>query len=96
MEQFKQKSLENQRRNQERMHQFQLEWGEQGNKRRDLRDGMSKISTLGKLRIRQLLQPGGEFDLGQRAVIERLDSVRVLDDFGQALGNDLSVAALDG
>ncbi len=73
-EESKQKRAEFQQRAVERRKQFDADWGERGQKRRELLESIQRIANLGKHSIRTPLQPGGEFERPFRARIEGVGS----------------------
>jgi ribosome biogenesis GTPase A len=73
-EESKQKRAEYQKRALERRQQFEADWGERGQKRRELLDSIRQIAALGKQWIRTALQPGGDFERHFRARIEAVAS----------------------
>jgi hypothetical protein len=71
-EESKQKRAEFQQRALERRKQFEADWGDRGQKRRELLESIQKIAALGKQSIRNALQPGGDIENLFRARIEEL------------------------
>src|SRR5262249_27993358 len=72
LEQSGQKQSEAQQRAVQRKQQFDADWGKGGQKRRELLAAIQKAIALGKGRMRQALQPGGEIE----AVFQpRIDAV---------------------
>ena len=94
LEESKQKRAEFQQRSQERRRQFDADWGERGQKRRDLLDSIQKIAVLGKQRLRQGLQPGGDVETTLRTRIEQLASAAELEQLLKALPQEVEVQAL--
>ena len=70
LEESKQKRLENQQRALECRKQFDADWGERGQKRRDLLENLHNTAALAKRDFLQALQPGGAIETSQRVKIE--------------------------
>src|SRR5205807_2592673 len=85
MEETKQKRAEFQQRSQEQRRQFDADWGERGQKRRELLESIQKIAVLGKQRIRQGLQPGGDLETHFRTRIEQLSSAADIEQMLKSL-----------
>jgi GTP-binding protein EngB required for normal cell division len=73
-EESKQKRAEFQQRAMERRKQFEADWGERGQKRRELLENIQKIAALGKQSLRNALQPGGDLERQFRSRIQALGS----------------------
>jgi GTPase SAR1 family protein len=95
VEESQQQRAELQRRLQQRKQQFDADWSERGQKRRELLDGVRKAATLAKTRMRQALQSGGPVEAAQLARINASAAVAELSQLGQTLGGDIVAAACE-
>ena len=85
VEESREKRAETQRLALERRRQFDADWGERGQKRRELLEKIQKISLLGKQHMRQLLQPDGDIGSKQQAMIDGLLSLEAVSQHAQTL-----------
>ncbi len=90
----KQKRAEFQQRAAERRQRFEADWGERGQKRRELLESIQRIAGLGKQSIRTALQPGGDFDRPLRARIEALGSSAQREQLLASLPREIEARAL--
>jgi GTPase SAR1 family protein len=75
-EESKQKRAEFQQRALGRRKRFEADWGEHGQKRRELLENVRRFTTIGKTRIRNALQPGGDIEMHFRSRINELTSTQ--------------------
>jgi GTP-binding protein EngB required for normal cell division len=71
-EESKQKRAEFQQQAMERRKQFEADWGERGQKRRELLENIHTFADLGKRMIRNALSPGGDLERHFRSRINHL------------------------
>jgi hypothetical protein len=91
----KQKRAEFQQRAMERRKQFEADWGERGQKRRELLESIQRIAALGKQSIRNALQPGGDLERHFRSRIEVLTSAADSAELLRTLPQEVEVHALN-
>jgi hypothetical protein len=94
MEESKQKRAEFQQRAQERRRQFEADWGERGQKHRDLLENIHKIAALGKQCIRQGLQSGGDIETHFRTQIDQLASAARIEEILKSLPQEVEAQTL--
>jgi tRNA U34 5-carboxymethylaminomethyl modifying GTPase MnmE/TrmE len=96
VEESRQKRAASQQRATEQRKQFESDWGERGQKRRELLEGIQRAATLAKQGFRQRLQPGGSIEADQRERIDALQSVEDARRYGEALGERVASEASTG
>jgi GTPase SAR1 family protein len=79
----------------QRKQQFEAEWGERGQKRNELREGIRRAITMGKQGFTQALQPGGDIATAQEARIDALKTVQEANQFGEAMAGEV-ISAVAG
>ena len=94
LEESRQKRAEHQQQAKECHKQFDADWGERGQKRRELLESLGKASVLAKQDFRQALQPGGVIEGSQRAKIESLRCVDEAKQYAESLPVQVQEAAL--
>lgn len=72
---------------------FDEEWGERGQKRRQLSDDIGKVIEVARQDFRQALSVGGQIESGQRRRIEALASVEGVQRHGEAVSAEVLNAA---
>jgi GTP-binding protein EngB required for normal cell division len=82
-----------QQRAMERRKQFEADWGERGQKRRELLESIQRIAALGKQSIRNAFQPGGDLERHFRAQIETLGSAEERQRLLQSLPQEVEARA---
>jgi hypothetical protein len=87
VEESKQKRAQAQQQVQQRQQQFDADWGASGPKRRQVRAGLQREAALGKQRVRQVLQPGGEIEQPLQGRIDALTSLDEAQDLNARLGD---------
>ncbi|MHB1425542.1 MAG: hypothetical protein ACYC3I_20430 [Gemmataceae bacterium] len=95
LEESKQKRLESQQRALECRKQFDADWGERGQKRRELLEEFRKVVALGKQSLRQELMPGGEIERRLRSCIEALANMQQAEQFARSLNQEIVSQAGD-
>lgn len=95
LEESKQKRAETQQRALECRKQFDADWGERGQKRRELLENLHNAATLAKRDFLQALQPGGTIETSQRANIESLRSLEEANHYAEILHVQVQEAALE-
>ena len=93
-DQSREEAAEAQRLATERRRQFEAEWGERGQKRRDLLDSIQKEINLGRLRIRHALQQGGDLENQFRFQIETLTEIAQAERLAKTLPEEVRSAAM--
>jgi GTP-binding protein EngB required for normal cell division len=94
-EESKQKRSENQQRALECRKQFDADWGERGQQRRDLLESLHNAAALAKRDFLQALQPGGAIESNQRATIEALSSLDEAKQYANGMAVQVQEAALE-
>ena len=94
-EESKQKRLALQQQALERRKQFEADWGERGQHRRDLLESIQKIIALGKQAIRNGFQPGGDLERRFRDRIEALESAEERQRLMQSLPQEVEAQAFE-
>jgi GTPase SAR1 family protein len=94
IEESRHRQAEFQQQAAQRKQQFEADWGERGEKYRELMEGIRRTGMLGKTRMNQLLRPGGEIPAAMQARIDvaatlgleaaRAVGGRLADQFGAA------------
>jgi predicted GTPase len=78
-----------------RWRQFQADWGEQGQQRQALQQGIRRVTALSKQGFREALAPGGSVMRAQEARIEALQSLEEVNQLGETLGGEVAAAVTD-
>jgi GTPase SAR1 family protein len=73
----------------QRKQQFEQEWGEKGQRRREALEGIRDIISIAKQNFRQALQAGGGIETQQRETIQRLRSFNEMEVFQRQLGGNV-------
>jgi GTP-binding protein EngB required for normal cell division len=92
-EESKGKRAESQQLAAERRRRFEAEWGERGQRRRELLEGIQKACALARQEFRQALQPGGRLEAVHRDKIESLQSMEEAKRYGEVLSGQVVDAA---
>jgi GTPase SAR1 family protein len=78
----------------QRKEQFLNDWGERGQKRRELKEGIRKVASLGKAHIGQFLGRGGDLEVSLQNKVAAADSFDALRSVVDRLGNDAAARAM--
>lgn len=92
-EESKQKRAELQQGLARRKQAFEEEWGEKGQKRREVLDRTQDVINIAKQNFRQALQPGGSLESAQRDRIQGLRSFPDMEAYQRRLGTELAATA---
>ena len=77
-----------------RKEQFLNDWGERGQKRRELKEGIKKVAVLGKAHINQFLSRGGEIEASLQNQVAAADSFDALRSVAGRLSSDAAARAM--
>ena len=92
-EESKQKRAELRQNLTVRKQQFEREWEEKGEKRKDALDGIRDVINIAKQNFHQALQPDGFIETQQRENIQQLHSLNEMETFQRQLGANVSSMA---
>jgi GTPase SAR1 family protein len=95
VEETKQKRAELHERVTEQKQEFELEWGERGQKRQRLLGEIRNISGVAKKNFIQTLAPHGPIDFQQLELIEALTTLEAVQQRGQAISGEVIGAATE-
>ncbi|MDY3563786.1 dynamin family protein [Gemmata sp. JC673] len=90
----KQKRDAFQRQLAERKDTFLNDWGDRGRKRRELREGVKRLASLGKAQISQFLSRGGELETLLQNSITAADSPEALRAVADRISSDAGARAM--
>src|SRR5215207_2417329 len=79
----------------DRIRQFEIDWGPQGQKRRELAEGIRRIIAQGKGSILEAVRPGGLIDAAGRARIQATGSAEDAEELARTMPGEVSARALD-
>lgn len=91
----KQKQTELQQVATESKRRFDTEWGIQGQKYRELREGLQRAVSVGKQSFANVMQPGGDIELAQKAKIDEVKSLKQANQVAEELPGDIITAAVN-
>jgi GTPase SAR1 family protein len=94
LEESKQQREDIQRQLGQRKEQFLNDWGERGQKRRELKEGIKKVATLGKAHISQYLARGGDLEASLQSKVAAADSLDALRSVADRLASDAAARAM--
>ena len=77
-----------------RREQFLEDWGERGKKRRELREGVQKVASLGKTQFNQFLARSGELESNLQSQVMAADSLESLRALADRLPSDAAARAM--
>lgn len=95
VEESGQKRAEMQRLAAERQQRFQADWGERGQKRMALAEGIRRVVSAGKESITQALEHGGAIGEAQREKIYGLTSLEEARERDEAIPGEVKAAAIE-
>lgn len=90
----KQKRDEFQRQLADRKDNFLNDWGDRGRKRRELREGVKRLASLGKAQISQFLSRGGELETSLQNAVAAAESVEALRAVADRVSSDAGARAM--
>ena len=90
----KQKQEELQKVAVEAKRQFDAEWGPQGQKSRELKEGLQRAVAVGKKSFANALQPGSDIELAQKAKIDAITSLTDANQVRQEMPGEVIAAAM--
>ncbi|HET6261923.1 MAG TPA: hypothetical protein VFG99_06750, partial [Chloroflexia bacterium] len=74
---------------------FDGEWGIQGQKYRELREGLQRATTIGKQSFSNTLQQGSDIELAQKAKIDAVKSLKQADRIAEEMPGELITATMN-
>jgi GTP-binding protein EngB required for normal cell division len=74
---------------------FDAEWGIQGQKYRELREGLQRAVTVGKQSFANMMQPGGDIELAQKAKIDEIESLKQANQVAEEMPGEIITAAVN-
>ena len=91
----KQKQTELQNVAVEGKRRFDAEWGIQGQKYKDLREGLQRAISVGKQSFANTMQPGNDTELAQKAKIEEVKSLKQANQVAEEMPGEIITAAMN-
>ena len=91
----KQKQAEMQKIAAEGKRQFEAEWGPQGRKYRELKEGLQRAIAVGKQSFANTLQPGNDIELAQKAKIDAVTSLNEAKQVAEEMPDEVIMAAVN-
>ena len=92
----KQKQAELQNAAAESKRRFDAEWGMQGQKNRELREGLQRATAVGKQSFANILQVGSDIELAQKAKIDAVKSLKQANRVAEEMPGEIITAAMNG
>jgi GTPase SAR1 family protein len=74
---------------------FDAEWGIQGQKYRELREGLQRATSVGKQSFSNIMQPGSDIELVQKAKIDKVKSFRQVNQVAEEMPGEIITAAVN-
>ena len=74
---------------------FDAEWGIQGQKYRELREGLQRATAIGKQSFSNTLQQGSDIELAQKAKIDAVKSLNQADRIAEEMPGELITATMN-
>src|SRR5829696_7119214 len=75
---------------------FDAEWGIQGQKYRELREDLQRAVAVGKQSFANILQPGSDIELAQKAKIDAVKSLKQANRVAEEMPGEIITAAMNG
>jgi GTPase SAR1 family protein len=75
--------------------QFDAEWGAQGQKYKELREGLQRAIAVAKKSFANMLQPGSDIEMVQKAKIEAITSLNEANQVAEAMPGEVISEAMD-
>ena len=91
----KQKQVELQKVAVEGKQGFEAEWGVQGQKYRELREGLQRAMAVGKQSFANSMQPGNDIELAQKAKIDKISSLKQANRVREEMPGELVTGAMN-
>jgi predicted GTPase len=89
-EESKKKRAEFQKMQMHRNQQFDADWGERGQKRKEAMDRIRKVITAAKINFRQAMEPGSEIIMALESKIDQLKSVKNANHLHEMISSELT------
>jgi GTPase SAR1 family protein len=90
-----QKQAELQRVAVEAKRRFDAEWGIQGQKYRELKEGLQRATTIGKQSFSNTLQQGSDIELAQKAKIDEVSSLKEASRLAEEIPGEIITASMN-
>ncbi len=74
---------------------FDSEWGIQGQKYRELREGLQRAIAVGKQSFANTMQPGGDIELAQKAKIDKVKTLKQANRVSEEMPGEIITAAMN-
>lgn len=74
---------------------FDAEWGVQGQKYRELREGLQRAIAVGKQSFANTMQPGGDIEVAQKAKIVGVKSLKQANRVAEEMPGEIITAAMN-
>ena len=91
----KQKQTELQNVAMEGKRRFDAEWGIQGQKYKELREGLQRAISVGKQSFANTMQPGSDIELDQKAKIDEVKSLKEANKVAEEMPGEIITAAMN-
>lgn len=91
----KEKQAELQKIAAEGKRQFEAEWGPQGRKYRELKEGLQRAIAVGKQSFANTLQPGNDIELAQKAKIDAVTSLNEAKQVAEEMPDEVIMVAVN-
>jgi len=93
--QSEQRQAELQRAAVERKRRFDAEWGIQGRKYRELKEGLQRATAIGKQSFSNTLQQGSDIELAQKAKIDEIKSLKQANRVAEEMPGEIITAVIN-
>jgi predicted GTPase len=90
----KQKQAELQKAAVESKRQFEVDWGPQGQKYKELKEGLQRAIAVGKQSFSNTLQPGNDIELAQKAKIDAVTSLNEAKRVAEEMPDEVIMAVV--
>ncbi|MDQ3508911.1 MAG: dynamin family protein [Actinomycetota bacterium] len=74
---------------------FDSEWGVQGQKYRELREGLQRATAVGKQSFSNVMQPGGDIEVKQKAKIVKVKSLKQANRVAEEMPGEIMTTAIN-
>jgi GTP-binding protein EngB required for normal cell division len=91
----KQKQAELQKVAVEGKQRFDAEWGIQGQRYRELREGLQRTISVGKQSFANTMQPGSDIELAQKAKIDEVESLKQANQVAEEMPGEIITATMN-
>jgi predicted GTPase len=89
-EESKKKRADFQKMQMQRNQQFDADWGERGQKRKEAMDRIRKVITAAKINFRQAMEPGSEIIMALESKIDQLKSIRKANHLPEMISSEFT------